>query len=54
MLWPKAHGKVFNVLVISEKQIKILIKHHYLLTKMIQCNNTKCWKGCGVTGTGIP
>lgn len=43
-------------LVTSEKQIRIPTKYNYRLTrmaKMIQHNNTKCWKVCGITATLI-
>ena len=41
-------------LVTGEKEIKISIKYHHKLTgmvKVIQCNNTKCWRECRITGT---
>ena len=41
-------------LVTSEKEIKISIEYHHKLTgmvKVIQYNNTKCWRECRRTGT---
>ena len=40
--------------VMSELQIKTMMKYHYMLTSMTiiwNTDNTKCWQGCGAIGT---
>ena len=42
--------------VIREMQIKTTMKYHYIPIRMAKTqntDNTKCWWGCGITGTLI-
>ena len=50
----EAHEKLFTSLVILEMKIKITMRYHYILTRVVKnkkTDNTRYWWGCGGRGT---
>ena len=51
------HIKNFSISYVSrEINIKTTMRYHYILIRMAKIwntDNTKCWQGCGATGTLI-